>query len=65
MSQFLNMSIMRTLITWKKSLNMLGKVEQVQEIITLDLRFLFVKLPCGRKVSHILVPQFGTNCQVQ
>ena len=28
-------------------------------------RFLFVKLPCSRKVSHILAPQFGTNCQVQ
>ena len=28
------------------------------------LRFLFIKLPWGRTVSHILVPQFGTNYQV-
>ena len=28
------------------------------------INFLFVKLPLGRKVSHILVPQFGTNYQV-
>ena len=27
-------------------------------------RFLFVKLTWGRKVSHILLPQFGTNYQV-
>ena len=29
------------------------------------LKVPFVKLPWGRKVFHILVPQFGTNCQVQ
>ena len=41
--------------TWYLSLNvkLKKKVEQVKEIITLDL------------VSHILVPQFGTNYQVQ
>ena len=35
---------------------MFDKVEQVQEIITLDLKFLFEKRALDRKVSHILVP---------
>ena len=38
---------------------------KVREIIMLGLRFLFVKLTWGRKVSHIFVPQSGTNCQIQ
>ena len=57
MSQFSNMSIMYALyIKWETFLNMFDKIEQVQEIITLDLKFLFEKRTLDRKVSRILVP---------
>ena len=33
--------------------------------ITLDLKLLFEKVTRARRVSHILLPPFGTNYQVQ
>ena len=33
--------------------------------ITLDLKLLFEKATRGRRISHILLPPFGTNYQVQ
>ena len=33
----------------------------IQELITLELKFLFEKVTWERKVFHILVSRFGTN----
>ena len=38
------------------------KLKEVQQIIVLDLSFIFVKLTCGKKVCHIFVPHSGKNC---
>lgn len=61
MFQFSNKSIIYDLTIWRKPLNRPHKVEWVQEIISLNFKFIFDKQAWARKVFYISVPQFETN----